>query len=86
MFRDLLLGQLALKAASPCLDAADFDQLPQDVFDLDFDGISIDMPGLLGETVPIDIRANPRWIDDPAANMGMPMGGVTYLDMGAYER
>lgn len=68
---------------SRCIDRADYSRLPLDLADLDDDGNK-------AEVIPVDLLESARWVDrhgtgeDP--NHGAPVGGVDYLDMGAYER
>jgi hypothetical protein len=74
-------GDLSLQLGppySPCIDAADYGQLPSDILDLDEDGNT-------SEIVPWDIARLARWVDQfSVPNTGV--GTFSYLDMGAYER
>jgi len=78
---DEILGtqddNLRLLPHSPCVDAADNDALPADVWDLDGDGD-------LTEPVPFDLDSDSRFADSPdipdAGNGAPPI-----CDMGAYE-
>lgn len=67
-----------LRASSPCIDAADNSAVPADAFDLDSDGN-------LTEPVPIDLDAQPRFIDIPAT-VDTGNGTAPIVDMGCYER
>jgi len=68
---------LRLKPRSPCIDASDNSALPDDIFDLDNDGVTT-------EPLPVDLDYNPRFVDDPdTEDTG---NGTNYIvDMGAYE-
>jgi hypothetical protein len=71
-------GNFALSGTSPCLDAADYSQLPGDTLDLDGDGNT-------SEILPLDLLLQARCVDQfGVGNSGT--GTFTYLDMGAYER
>jgi hypothetical protein len=75
-------GGLTLKALSPCIDSADYVQIPADIHDLDGDGD-------FAEKLPLDLLYQNRLInriepDTGHADPGYP--GSTYLDMGAYEK
>lgn len=62
-----------LLPGSPCIDSG---RLPNDVLDLDEDGITLEPP-------PFDIDGNPRVFDDPWAHNA---GFGVQVDMGAHER
>ena len=68
---------LRLLPDSPCIDAADNAAVPDDVFDLDSDGIT-------DEPIPLDLDGNPRFVDDPNTN-DTGNGTPPIVDMGAYE-
>jgi len=82
LFRDhTSLGGLTLKATSHCIDAADYDRVPSDPFDLDGDGNYT-------EKLPLDYLYQKRLVNRPETDTGHTGGGVpglTYLDMGANE-
>jgi len=67
---------LRLSPMSPCIDAGDATQVPQDLFDFDADGITL-------EPLAVDLALAPRLVDRPnVANTGV---GAVPIDMGAYE-
>ncbi|GAG54589.1 unnamed protein product, partial [marine sediment metagenome] len=68
---------LRLLADSPCIDAADNVAVPDDVFDLDSDGIT-------DEPIPLDLDGTLRFVDDPNTN-DTGNGTPPIVDMGAYE-
>ena len=76
-------GRLTLTSGSPCLDAADYSQVPLDNLDLDDDGDTT-------EVCPLDFGFNPRLVDQGSISDtgvgGHGCSSCTYLDMGAYER
>jgi hypothetical protein len=82
-FANHALGRLTLTASSPCLDAADYGQLPLDDLDLDGDGNT-------SEVIPFDLASQVRLVDQiPLTDSGVGGHGqstYTYLDMGAFER
>ena len=68
---------LSLHATSPAIDAANNDELPLDVFDIDADGD-------FGELLPFDVLSNARFVDHPdVADSGNGSGPI--VDMGAIE-
>jgi parallel beta-helix repeat protein len=68
-----------LAPGSPCIDAGDNQAVPADTFDLDGDGDT-------AEPVPIDLKGNPRFVDDPdTVDTGNPGAPGPLVDMGAYE-
>ncbi len=69
---------LGLSTESPCIDAADNTAVPADVADLDGDGDS-------SEALPLDVGANPRFVDGPRVDTGVPDGLHPIVDMGAEE-
>jgi hypothetical protein len=66
-----------LGAGSPCLDAGDNTRVPPDGLDLDGDGDVL-------EPTPLDLDGTPRFVDDPAPDVGN--GSPPLVDLGAYER
>ena len=68
---------LRLLPDSPCIDAADNSAIPDDIFDLDSDGI-------IDEPIPLDLDDNPRFVEDPNTN-DTGNGTPPIVDMGAYE-
>lgn len=83
LFTNHGIGRLTLASNSPCLDAADYSQVPLDTLDVDGDGNT-------GEVLPVDFGFNARLADqgsitDTGAG-GHGCSSCTYLDMGAYER
>ena len=72
---------LRLSETSPCIDAADNTAVPNDVGDLDGDGIT-------NEPFPIDLDGFIRFADDPdtedTGSCGIPCE-LSIVDMGAYE-
>jgi predicted outer membrane repeat protein len=80
LFQSHATGRLTLVANSKCIDAADYDRLPPDSFDLDGDGI-----GSL-EPISLDLLFQKRLVDRAETDTGHASDGIhTYLDMGAYE-
>lgn len=67
---------LRLGATSPCHDAGDNTAFPADEHDLDLDGDLL-------EAVPLDLSGAPRFVDGPAADVGVGPGSIA--DMGARE-
>jgi len=63
--------QVRLLSTSPCRDAGDDSSVPPDTADLDNDGDTL-------EPTPFDLDARPRFADGDC-------GGVSTVDMGAYE-
>lgn len=82
-FTNHLLGRLNLSSTSPCLDAADYSQVPLDNLDVDGDANT-------GEVLPVDFGFDTRLVDKGAVSDtgagGHGCSTCTYLDMGAYER
>jgi hypothetical protein len=70
-------GDLRLAAGSPCIDAADNEALPSDVYDFDEDGD-------YDEPLSIDLDGLPRFVDDPETD-DTGNGAAPIVDMGAYE-
>ena len=73
--------RLDLAANSPCLDAGNNKQVPEDIADLDGDYD-------IFERMPLDIAGNGRFVDNTAAaNKGVadPPTYPSIVDMGAYE-
>jgi predicted outer membrane repeat protein len=68
---------LALLPGSPCIDAAHNTLLPNDLADVDLDGVS-------AETLPIDLARNTRRLDDPGT-IDTGVGPAPIADMGARE-
>lgn len=69
---------LRLSPGSPCLEAGDNALLPNDLADLDSDGI-------VNEPLPLDLDLGPRvWLSHVASPTGV--GGPPIVDLGAYER
>jgi hypothetical protein len=84
LYRSKGNGLLGLKSTSPCLDAADYSQLPLDDLDVDDDGDT-------SEVLPDDNAGSNRMQDQTSVNPDPGVGGhgcslCTYLDMGAFER
>jgi hypothetical protein len=75
-------GDLSLQLGPPplalCIDAADYNQLPSDILDVDDDGNTF-------EIIPWDIARLARWVDQGSVG-DTGIGTFSYLDMGAYER
>jgi len=69
-------GDERLGPDSPCIDAANSDELPADVYDLDGDGDT-------GEPIPYDLDGRARLVDDP--DVGDTGVGFPCVDMGPYE-
>jgi len=85
LFNGHRTGRLGLKfiwpVVSPCIDAADYDRLPPDTYDLNNNGLRDQ------EKVPFDLEGALRWWNNTVVqDQGVPTNGVTYLDMGAYEQ
>jgi hypothetical protein len=70
-------GNLRLTLGSPCLDAADNDNVPADTNDLDNDGNTT-------EPIPFDLDGSPRFVDHPLIP-DTGNGTPPIVDMGAYE-
>ncbi len=70
-------GDLRVQDDSAAIDAGDNNALPDDVYDLDFDGITT-------ERLPFDLDGNPRFDDIPSA-LDTGVGPAPVVDMGAYE-
>jgi predicted outer membrane repeat protein len=68
---------LSLLPGSPCIDAAHNTLLPNDLADVDFDGVT-------AETMPIDLARNARRLDDPST-IDTGVGPAPIADMGARE-
>lgn len=69
-------------AGSDCIDSADYGRLPDDLADLNDDGITI------GQKLPIDLLDSNRFVNRTGQgenDVGAPPGQGC-LDMGAYER
>jgi predicted outer membrane repeat protein len=65
---------------SPLVDAGNVQVLPADVFDVDFDGNTV-------EKLPYDLPGQARIVDVPSApNTGLTEPGYSYIDRGAFER
>lgn len=70
---------LRLGSGSPCIDAGDNFELPEDSFDLDTDGN-------VSEPIPFDLDQEERIVDDPLTDdTGNPSSALAIVDMGAYE-
>jgi hypothetical protein len=66
-----------LGAGSPCIDAGDNALVPQDLTDLDGDGVT-------AEPIPFDLDGHDRFVDDPRVP-DTGFGDPPVVDMGAYE-
>ena len=77
LFVDMPSGNLYLSPESPCIDAGDNTAVPDDVLDVDGDGIVI-------EAISVDFLGNGRFVDIPAA-LDSGAGFSSLVDMGAYE-
>lgn len=76
-FVDEAARNLRLMAGSPSNDAGDNTSIPNDIFDLDGDGIT-------SEPTPVDLQWANRRADDPAAP-DKGNGTAPIVDQGAYE-
>ncbi len=77
LFVDAANGDFRLGAGSPAIDAGSNFQIPTDEGDLDGDGD-------VNEPLPLDLDANPRFVDDPNTR-DTGLGDPPIVDVGAYE-
>lgn len=79
-FKSLTTGRLGLQPSSPCIDRGNAYLRPDDLLDLDGDGVTS------GQPIPFDLAEELRAVDDMNVNnSGVGPGGITFMDIGAYE-